>query len=75
MVGSVSTIDKAAGRIYLMGMGGLSLIWLITGVMGGFYRCQEPVWQMLELIMESNSAEPERCGKCVGLGNYGDHPK
>ena len=64
MVGSVSTIDEPQAE-YIMGMGGLSHIWLITGVMGFIMGADHA----------TDSAEPERCGKCVWPGNYGDHPK
>ena len=47
MVGSVSTIDEPQAE-YIMGMGGLSHIWLITGVMGFIMGAG---MAMLELIM------------------------
>ena len=60
MVGSVSTIDEPQAE-YIMGMGGLSHIWLITGVMGFIMGAG---MAMLELIMRPtllNLKDVEMC--------------
>ena len=67
MVGSVSTIDEPQAE-YIMGMGGLSHIWLITGVMGFIMGAG---MAMLELIMRPTLLNLKDVEKCVWPGNYG----
>jgi len=70
MVGSVSTIDEPQAE-YIMGMGGLSHIWLITGVMGFIMGAG---MAMLELIMRPTLLNLKDVENVFGLETMGIIP-
>ena len=70
MVGSVSTIDEPQAA-YIMGMGGLSHIWLITGVMGFIMGAG---MAMLELIMRPTLLNLKDVENVFGLETMGIIP-
>ena len=70
MVGSVSTIDEPQAE-YIMGMGGLSHIWLITGVMGFIMGAG---MEMLELIMRPTLLNLKDVENVFGLETMGIIP-
>ena len=70
MIGSVSTIDEPQAE-YIMGMGGLSHIWLITGVMGFIMGAG---MAMLELIMRPTLLNLKDVENVFGLETMGIIP-
>ena len=70
MVGSVSTIDEPQAE-YIMRMGGLSHIWLITGVMGFIMGAG---MAMLELIMRPTLLNLKDVENVFGLETMGIIP-